>query len=144
MIVVNADGRAAPKGSRIAGYSKKGKMFTRPASKFEKPWIDAVKAATQIAMRHACDDGPPYRVELEFRIARPANPRYDHPAAHDLDKLARAALDGLVVGGALCDDRHVTSMTANKRYVRAGEAPGLRAIVVSENIQVQENIRAAA
>jgi Holliday junction resolvase RusA-like endonuclease len=144
VIVVNADGRAAPKGSRIAGYSKKGKMFTRPASKFEKPWIDAVKAATQVAMRHACDEGPPYTVELEFRIARPANPRYAHPAGHDLDKLVRAALDGLVAGGALSDDRHVTLLTASKRYVLGGEAPGIRAVIRSENIQMQGNVRAVA
>jgi Holliday junction resolvase RusA-like endonuclease len=144
VIVVHADGRAAPKGSRIAGYSKKGKMFTRPASKFEKPWIDAVKAATQVAMRHGFDDGPPYRVELEFRIARPANPRYAHPASHDLDKLVRAALDGLVAGGALKDDRHVTSLTALKRYVQSDETPGLRAMVASESVQVQGNVRAVA
>lgn len=144
MTVVNVEGRAAPKGSRIAGYSKKGKMFTRPASKFEKPWIDTVKGATQVAMRHARDDGPPYRVELEFHIARPANARHGHPASHDLDKLVRAALDGLVAGGALCDDRHVTRLTASKRYVLSGEAPGLRAVVLSESVQMQENIRAAA
>lgn len=127
MISVDVEGRPAPKGSRITGTTKRGDTYTYPASKYEKPWIDAVKFATQIVMRHHAMPEPPYHVELEFRLSKPRQRRYEFPPVPDLDKLARATIDGLVAGKALRDDRFVTSMTASKRYVRQNETPGVHA-----------------
>jgi hypothetical protein len=53
MIDVYVEGRPAPKGSRISVTGKDGRTWTRPASKYEEGWEKAVKAATQVAMRHA-------------------------------------------------------------------------------------------
>jgi Holliday junction resolvase RusA-like endonuclease len=119
-------GRAAPKGSRINRVRANGTVTSRPASKYERPWVDEVKRRGQIASRHAPDPGPPYAVELLFLIPRPANSRYAHPAQVDVDKLARAVIDGLVNAKLMSDDRHVTTMTATKRFAVSGEVPGVR------------------
>lgn len=42
----------------------------------------------------------------------------------DIDKLARAVLDGLVMGGVMADDGQVASLSCCKVYARNGEAPG--------------------
>lgn len=119
MIEISVDGRPAPKGSRIAGITKTGNTYTRPGSRYEKPWVEAVKAATQLAIRHHRPTEKPYVVTLDFRLKRPQTNRAKMPwwpTAHDIDKLVRAVIDGLVQGGALEDDRHVISLTATKHY----------------------------
>lgn len=133
MISIDVEGRPAPKGSRISARTKAGKSYTYPASKYERPWVLAVKEATQVVMRHHAQPEPPYTVELEFRLVepKPHARRAKHPTMHDLDKLARAAIDGLVAGGALSDDRHVTCLTATKRYLTAGESAGMSALVAT-------------
>jgi Holliday junction resolvase RusA-like endonuclease len=124
MIEIRVEGRPAPKGSRIVGITKNGDTYTRAASKFEKPWMDAVKKATQTVMRHHRPVPPPYEVELEILVATVRTPRYAYPVRPDIDKVARATIDGMVNGGALSDDSHVTALTVSKRYVTPGEAPG--------------------
>lgn len=121
---VRAEGRPAPKGSRIQGRTKAGASFTRPASKYEKPWVDAVKAATQLQARHVTVD-PPYVVDVQIYVpATKHKPAQWWPAQSDVDKLARAVIDGLVQGGALTDDRHVAELHATKRFCEPGEPPG--------------------
>ena len=54
---------------------------------------------------------------------RPAAPRF--PGGRpDVDKLARAVLDGLVSGGVMADDAQVVVLVARKVYASNGEAPG--------------------
>jgi Holliday junction resolvase RusA-like endonuclease len=133
-MLVDVDGRPAPKGSRVFGRTKNGNPYTRPASRYEKPWVEAVKAATQLAARHHDPLDAPYSVELEFRLRVPRRNRPEMPwwpTAHDIDKLTRATIDGLVQGGALSDDRHVTVLTARKRYVTPGESEGVSAQIQS-------------
>jgi Holliday junction resolvase RusA-like endonuclease len=130
VIFVSVHGRPAPKGSRIYGRTKTGKAFTRPASNYEKGWVADVKAATQIAMRHHEQPPQPYVVDLSFRLHAPARNRREMPwwpTRHDLDKLVRAAIDGLVLGGAIEDDRHVVRLTASKAYVDADVPEGVDA-----------------
>lgn len=136
MISVDVEGRPAPKGSRIHGRTKTGKSFTRPASKYELPWVEAVKQETLVVMRHHQQPPPPYAVELEFRLQRPARNQHQQtwPTAHDVDKLARAVVDGLVKGGAMADDRHVIRLTAVKRYTEQGEATGCSCRIAEVNV----------
>lgn len=131
-IVVDVEGRPAPKGSRISGKTKSGKAYTYPASKYEEPWIKAVTAETKRIMRHHSTPEPPYAVRLDFRIHAPARKKYEWPTSADLDKLVRAVLDGLVRGGALADDRHVCALTACKKFVTADQKPGVRCEILSE------------
>lgn len=139
MIQIDVEGRPAPKGSRIHGRTSTGKSYTRPASKYEKPWTEEVKRQTQIVMRHNLPCQSPYRVELEFRLKRPQRNQHQQtwPTAHDLDKLARAVIDGLVLGGAMEDDRHVTALTVLKRYADPGEATGCACVVAHANASVR-------
>lgn len=142
MIQLRVHGRPAPKGSRIRGTTKDGRSFTRPASKYEKPWVDAVKQAAQIAMRHHEMLPPPYAIELEFVLSGPkkvSDRRYEWPTDSDLDKLDRAVIDGLVQGGVISDDRHVTRLTTSKRFCAPGEPSG----VIAQIAQVQD-VRLAA
>lgn len=131
-IVVNVDGRPAPKGSRIAGKTKTGKAYTYPASTYEKGWVAEVSDATRLVMRHRTDAGPPYRVELTFRMHKAKRPVNPWPTAQDLDKLARAVIDGLVRGGAMSDDRHVIALTAEKVYASPEVPTGVTAVIRSE------------
>jgi Holliday junction resolvase RusA-like endonuclease len=130
MIRVTVAGRPAPKGSRMAGKTKRGKFYTYPASKHEKPWVNAVADATRVVMRHHETLAPPYRVELDLRIARPKGASaYPWPTQHDIDKLARAVVDGLVKGKAMVDDRHVLTLTVSKDFVSLDEESGVIAQV---------------
>lgn len=138
MIEVFVEGRAAPKGSRIQGRSKKtGKAYTWPASQFEKPWTAAVKKEVQIAARHAASMSAPYRIELEFVIERPVKPSYAWPTKSDLDKLERCVIDGIVQGKGISDDRHVTALTSSKRFANPGERQGVW-LRISEDRKLQE------
>jgi Holliday junction resolvase RusA-like endonuclease len=85
-------------------------------------------------MRHHQQPPPPYSVELEFLLKLPVRPTYEWPVIGDVDKLARAVVDGLVQGGALQDDRHVTALTVTKRYAEGAEEPGVRCAVASVRI----------
>lgn len=129
MICVRAEGRVAPKGSRIQGMTKDGRSFTRAASKYEAPWVKAVASATQVQMRHHSMPDPPYLIDVEIIVAKPKRPSRVWPSQHDVDKLARSTIDGLVKGGALDDDRNVIALTATKRFAINGEPPGAIAVV---------------
>jgi Holliday junction resolvase RusA-like endonuclease len=138
VVTVDVNGRPAPKGSRVFGRTKAGNTFTRPASQYEKPWVEEVKRATQIAMRHHPQPEPPYAVQLVFRLDAPKKNRAAMPwwpTRHDLDKLTRAVVDGLVSGGAMKDDRHVIELTARKRYLEDGETQGVDAQISTASVQ---------
>jgi len=69
---------------------------------------------------------PPYALELDVRLPRPANPKYAWPTKDgDGDKLERAILDGLVKGGLLVDDRHIVEC----RWRKSFGVPGVSVIV---------------
>lgn len=131
VIEIRVEGRVAPKGSRLTGVSKTGNTYTYPASRFEKPWIDAVKKATQVVMRHHDLPAAPYSVDLEIVVVNPIHARYSYPVRGDIDKLARSTLDGLVQGGGISDDAHVTVLTVIKRYADGDETPGVYARIKS-------------
>lgn len=132
---IRAEGRPAPKGSRIQGRDSKGRAFTRPASKYEKPWTDAVKAATQLQARHLTVPAP-YVVDVQIYVARvKKKPAHWWPSSSDVDKLARAIVDGLVQGGAIDDDRNVVELHATKRFCEPGEPPGCLAYVATAKLR---------
>jgi len=110
---IRVQGTPAPKGSRIPGRRRDGTVFTRPAGRGEKAWAETVAA---MALPYRGTLLPPYEVELTFYMARPKRPAWLWPSRNDLDKLVRCCLDGLVVGGVLADDRHVTGIHAVKRW----------------------------
>jgi crossover junction endodeoxyribonuclease RusA len=129
-MMITVRGIPAPQGSKrhVGG----GRMVEM--SKAVGPWREAVRAETQSAMNgHKPIEGP-VKVIIKFEQARPrshyrtgrnahllrdSSPSY--PCAQpDVDKLARAVLDGLTMGGAWLNDAQVIYLKAVKMYGQPG------------------------
>lgn len=113
LVEFTAFGDAAPAGSKIAGRTKAGGTFVRPASKRQKPWqAEVAKAAGEAMEGRPLLEGP-LRIDAIFFRPRPqghyklsgglsaAGERNPYPAsAPDTTKLVRAvedAIQGIVV-----------------------------------------------
>lgn len=124
-LTFKVEGTPAPQGSKTR--TRYG-MFE--SSKRVKPWRDLVHAAAIRAGDDAALLGPltpPYRVEMQFLIAKPRTTRATHPVAPtigDLDKLTRAVGDALTSAGLIEDDRHIIALTAEKAWA-VDENPGV-------------------
>ena len=65
---------------------------------------------------------------MMFFLRQPKRPKAPVPITKpDVDKLARACLDGMTDAGVFRDDSQVTTLTARKRYTT--EAPHVRVFV---------------
>jgi crossover junction endodeoxyribonuclease RusA len=134
MVIVIVKGIPAPQGNHRV--NRAGAMYE--TSKAVGPWREAVRAETQQTMRLTA--GPflgPVKVELKFVMPRPkghyrtgANAALLRAGAPpwpagkpDIDKLARAVLDGLTAGGAWKDDSQVVQLFAGKSYA-GQDSPG--------------------
>ena len=141
MIEIVVRGIPAPQGSKrhVGG----GRMIE--SSKAVGPWREAVRAETQRSMAGLPPRCGAVKVRVWFWMPRPVSHyrtgknaavlRDAAPIAPagtpDLDKLARAVLDGLTMGGAWKDDGQVTELVARKLYALDGMSPGCR-IEISE------------
>lgn len=113
-------GRIAGKGSRTIRPLPDGRVVTRPDSKYEKPFVRAVAESAAVRRAEGGDlPRAPYRVELDFYFDPPKRSAHPYPSRLDIDKTVRAVLDGLVAGGLLVDDRHVTELVARKSFAAA-------------------------
>lgn len=91
------------------GQAPRGNHNVQPSNKSDLyPWRDKVavaakRARTQLGAWWVCHD--PVRVDLTFTVDRPPSVTRDWPSvAPDVDKLARAILDGLTAGEIWNDD----------------------------------------
>lgn len=106
-------GKPAPKGSRVF----LGRGRSRESSDACPAWVDTVAYTARVHRPAGRTLVPPYSIELAFAMPTPAKPKYRWPTRDgDLDKLERAVLDGMVKGGLLVDDRHVTKLTSEKAF----------------------------
>lgn len=127
-------GAPVPQGSKNV-IQRHGRTFlVDQARKRLNPWREAIATVARQAI--AKPFAGSVEVELLFTLGRPKKHylgndparelRADAPSYvavnPDLDKLTRAALDGLT-GAAFADDRQVVSLLATKAY---GAEPGLR------------------
>ena len=121
-------GDPAPQGSKKA-YVVRGRAVITDASKKLAPWRNTVaQAASAAAGGHMFEDA--VHVTAVFNMPRPKSVRRTfHTVAPDVDKLVRALLDGLTVGGLIRDDSLVVSVRAKKRY---WDTPG-DVVVVKED-----------
>jgi crossover junction endodeoxyribonuclease RusA len=122
-MLITVRGIPAPQGSKrhVGG----GRMIEM--SKAVGPWREAVRAETQRAMEYVAIINGPVSVFINFYLPRPKTlPRkITLPAKRpDLDKLARAVLDGLTEGGAWLDDGQVVYLQAQKNYAGEMNPPG--------------------
>jgi crossover junction endodeoxyribonuclease RusA len=123
---IEVAGIPAPQGSKrhVGG----GRMVEQ--SRAVGPWREAVRAETQRVCQVFVDrnsflsdleflTGCATRVQITFRLPKPKSTpaRVLFPVKRpDIDKLARAVLDGLVAGGALADDSQVVDLLVSKRF----------------------------
>ena len=109
-------GIPAPQGSKTA-FVVNGKAVMREASRNVKDWRAAVSFVLQDKWRGPVLVGP-VAVNITFHMPKPKSARKKDiwPAKRpDIDKLARAVLDGLT-GIAFKDDAQVVDLTVLKIY----------------------------
>ncbi|WP_323986228.1 RusA family crossover junction endodeoxyribonuclease [Microbacterium plantarum] len=91
-------------------------------SKNVKPWRAQIAAAA--SQQDAIFDAP-VTVTAVFLLKRPQRPKWErHGTRPDVDKLARALLDGLT-GPLLTDDSIVSELNVSKRYALPHEETGV-------------------
>lgn len=112
-------GTPAPQGSKRA-FVVGNRARIVEDSKKSAPWRDSVSAAAADAMGGALPIDAPVEVIVTFLFVRPASvkpAKRPFPSVKpDVDKLARAVLDGLTAGGVFSDDSRVIDLHAKKRY----------------------------
>ncbi len=155
-VTITVRGVPAPQGSKR--HVGNGRMVEM--SKAVGPWREAVRAETQHAVYEdriadfPCFTGP-VEVLLTFWLARPKGHYRTGRNAHllrdgapaypagkpDVDKLARAVLDGLTEGGAWKDDSQVVALHAVKLYANAGGFTGC-VIKITERADAREDANA--
>lgn len=132
MIEIIVRGIPAPQGSKR--HVGNGRMVE--SSKAVGPWREAVRAQAQLAVSEPM--AGPVSVSAWFFLPRPKGHYRTGRNAHllrggapsrpastpDLDKLARAVLDGLTMGGAWKDDGQVVLLQTGKYYGDGSQPPG--------------------
>lgn len=138
MIRLWIPGIPAPKGSTRA--------FMRPGMKHPvviadntktRPWEQAIRAEAARAGVTMTDE--PLRIVATFHFHRPkghytpkgvlrSSAPHHHTKKPDLDKLARALLDGLI-GVAMRDDAQVVALDVRKRFISDMTQPGAEVLV---------------
>lgn len=125
-------GLPAPQGSK----RHVGRGILIESSKALGPWRETVKLAahTEMIKRNlTMREGVPLSVDIRFVMPRPKSLPKTRVTKHvkrpDIDKLARAVLDGLT-NVVFADDSAVWALGARKRYAELGETPGCGIVVV--------------
>lgn len=133
VVRIEVRGTPAPQGSKR--HVGSGRMIEM--SKAVGPWRDAVRTETQRVMQDLFAFTGAVTIDIMFYLKRPKGHYRTGKNAHlmrdtapwrpcstpDLDKLARAVLDGLTEGGAWKDDGQVATLLAGKYYADE-HAPG--------------------
>jgi len=122
-VIIEVRGVPAPQGSK----KHVGNGIIVESSRATGPWREAVRAQVQQAMNHLAPAEGPVAVFAWFYLPRPKSlaKKAVLPAKRpDLDKLARAVLDGLTEGGAWLDDAQVVRMQLQKNYATGEHPPG--------------------
>lgn len=90
-----------------------------------KPWRKQVAAIAGKSDLPQLDG--PVRVHAVFVLPKPKSVKRDLPHVRpDLDKLARALLDGITDAGVWKDDSQVVELDTSKVY---GDAPGVHVVI---------------
>jgi len=125
MMLFVVPGSAAPQGSKKAVRLRNGKTVLLEVSRRVKPWRNVVAYETARVFKKPIEY--PVEVHLAFVFPRPAShftakgaikksaPCFPGKNLGDLDKLCRAALDGMT-GIAYRDDSQVVSLYATKKW----------------------------
>ena len=113
-----------PKGSTKA-FVVNGRACTTNANSKTKAWETLVATVAQEHRPEELWRGP-VAVALRFIVSKPKTVKRGYPSVKpDIDKLARAVLDGLT-GIVFQDDAQVIDLEVRKRY---GDSPGVSVLV---------------
>lgn len=128
-------GRPVAQGSMQPRATKAGKAYMHHSNERElRAWRrdirDAADGRSITAIRQA-----PLAVRMRFQLPTPKRAHDGDPApvAPDLDKLVRAAFDGLQQSRVLTDDAQIVDLYATKRYGRPGLAVSIRDATTNES-----------
>lgn len=130
MIEFVVPGAPGPQGSRTPGRRKDGTLFTRPSSDKGHTWMQTVAQYALIERSKHGTLPPPYRVTLFFWVTKARTSKLEWPS-DDVDKLARATLDGFTHGRLIEDDRYVIGLQADKDFHAADLGPGVEVAILS-------------
>lgn len=87
-------------------------------------WQSAVAGAAKVAMGCSAPIEGPVALQLRFYLQRPRTRRNPEATSKpDLDKLVRAAMDGLTQAALYRDDSQVTEVLAFKAFTGSVEDP---------------------
>lgn len=122
-VAFTVEGVPAPQGSKSATV-RGGKAVMFEDNKKTEPWRADVTAAAVEAMDGALPFDAPVEVIVTFSFVLPRTVKNrPYPSVRpDVDKLARAVLDGLTAGGVFTDDARVVDLHARKRYAAVAGA----------------------
>jgi Holliday junction resolvase RusA-like endonuclease len=125
-------GTPGPQGSRVPGRRKDDTLFTRPSSKAGYAWMNLVATEAMVQRTKVGTLPAPYRISLFFWFTKARTSKLEHPS-DDLDKLARATLDGFTHGGLIEDDRYVISLELGKDFHAPELGPGVEVVIEAGN-----------
>lgn len=126
---MRVDGQPAPQGSKKA-FQRGSKIVLVEMSARVKPWRELVHAQAHSVLGSHTPTSGAVAVRIDFLMQAPKRRWRDLPLGRpDVDKLARAALDGLT-GVAFADDSQVVDLHVTKRYAQAEESPGAHITVM--------------
>lgn len=134
-------GEPRPQGSKTPLPTKGGKVVMVEggndlARERNRNWRQDVAHAARLAHGNQPPMDGPLRVTLRFVFPRPKSAKRDarwKDTRPDIDKLERAVLDALKVGGVIVDDARVAQVSKSKELAdRDGREPvGVTVAVVS-------------
>jgi crossover junction endodeoxyribonuclease RusA len=148
-VVITVYGTPAPQGSKRGFVVGNRAIIVDDNKPVLRTWRGDVKKAAEETRSSMLLQ--PVGVEIQFSLARPrshyrtgkttshllAGTAPAHPKGKpDVDKLARAVLDGLKAAGMYADDAQVIHLCATKSYALRGQAPG--AVITIREIWEQE------
>lgn len=136
-------GIPVPQGSKTAYVVGKRAVLTDANKKTLKPWRAEVTRVAKASWfdRERLEDVA-VRLVATFVFERPKSVKRAAPSVKpDVDKLARALLDGVTDSGIWKDDSQVTDLHVEKVY---GDAPGVHVVISRADAPLIESKGTAA
>lgn len=131
-----------PQGSKTAYVVGKRAVLTDANKKLLKPWrAEVTRIARAVWLDRVRIEDVAVRVEATFVFERPKSVKRPAPSVKpDVDKLARALLDGITDSGIWKDDSQVTDLHVEKVY---GAAPGVHVVISRTDVPLAGEEKAA-
>lgn len=122
-------GIPVPQGSKTGYVVGRRAVLTDANKAVLKPWRAQVTRMASSSWADREQMAGAVRVDAVFVFVRPKSVKRDAPSVKpDVDKLARALLDGITDAGVWKDDSQVTRLDVEKVY---GAAPGVHVIITA-------------